>query len=261
MNIKILATILAKNEEDIIGKCIEHHIKQGVSQFIVTDNNSTDRTRAIASSYKEVVIIDEPDDTHDQSKWVTRMARMACQFSPDWIVHLDADELWCGLGSLQGMKCSRAASIKMLLHPPSPSMKHYLDFSGILPDECKVMHRPDPSVTITHGNHGFLGEQPVFTQSVWRHHYPIRSLSQFIRKSNGHEALARRGAVCERWKKWHGSDHAAVYEEICAAWERMVSGPNWEDLRVLLGFWSTQEAIEQVVKGQVLPRIGKWPSE
>ena len=47
-SLKIVATILANNEEDIIGQMIEHHIHQGVQSFIVTDNNSTDRTAAIA---------------------------------------------------------------------------------------------------------------------------------------------------------------------------------------------------------------------
>ena len=104
-SLKIVATILAKNEEDIIAENIEHHIEQGVSQFIVTNNNSTDHTRSIVEKYPEVAeIIDEPGDNHHQSKWVTRMAKMACKLNPDWIVHLDADELWGGFFHLRFMK-------------------------------------------------------------------------------------------------------------------------------------------------------------
>ena len=55
---KIIATILAKDEEDIIANQIEHHLEQGVFKILLTDNNSTDRTREIASKYKEVEIID-----------------------------------------------------------------------------------------------------------------------------------------------------------------------------------------------------------
>src|SRR4051812_8210794 len=118
----IVATILVKNEEDIIGANIEHHINQGVSKFIITDNGSTDATATIASRYPEVVeIISESDDCHNQSLWVTRMARLACKLKPDWIIHLDADELWMGLGNLR-CDCEVFGSTKMYLHPPAEDM-------------------------------------------------------------------------------------------------------------------------------------------
>ena len=62
--IKIVGTILSRDEEDIIGANIEHHINQGVTHFIVTNNNSKDRTRQIIEKYPEVVeIIDECEDS------------------------------------------------------------------------------------------------------------------------------------------------------------------------------------------------------
>ena len=118
-SLNIVATILAKNEEDIISKNIEHHIEHGIKHFIITDNNSTDNTKKIAEQYPEVIeIIDEPGDTHSQSKWVTKMAKIACKIKPDWIVHLDADELWCGLNNLKEIDGPVASCERMLLHPP-----------------------------------------------------------------------------------------------------------------------------------------------
>src|SRR5207237_77831 len=45
---KIVATILARNEEDIIGECIAHTLSRGVDEIILMNNASTDRTREIA---------------------------------------------------------------------------------------------------------------------------------------------------------------------------------------------------------------------
>jgi glycosyltransferase involved in cell wall biosynthesis len=269
-NVKIVATILAKNEEDIIGRTIEHHISQGVSQFIITDNASEDRTRSIIEKYPEVVeLIDEREDDHNQSKWVTRMARMACKLKPDWIVHLDADELWCGLSNLRDVKSNCIGSTKMLLHPPSlGDMRHYLDFSNIpsFEEECKVAHRPNETIQITHGNHGFHGISNIeFTKNIWRHHYPIRSYAQFVKKSLGHESLMKRNSICERWKNWYDLHKQGKLEElyhlICKHWQSMIVSPNKEDLIKLLEFWSPQEVIDFFNKNNVLPEIGEWPKE
>ena len=269
-NIKIVATILAKNEEDIIGRNIEHHIKQGVSQIIVTDNNSTDRTREIAASYPEVVeIIDEPGEDHHQSLWVTRMAREACKLNPDWIVHLDADELWCGLSSLRRIQASTVGCVKMFLHPPAKDQSPYMSFENVkwLPGECKVAHRPDPEIEITHGNHGFEGRSAeVFTKSVWRHHYPVRSYEQFERKTiQGHRALVKRNAICERWHGWYQlcmkGELRETYDAICQAWQNYLETPNLDDLNKLLSFWSTEEVIEEFQRRGTLPETGWWPSK
>lgn len=268
-HLRIVATILAKDEADIIGRNIEHHVEQGVAHFIITNNRSTDATGEIASRYKEVVeVIDEPGDDHRQAEWVTRMARMACKLDPDWIVHLDADELWCGLGQLGRLDAKAFGSTKMFLHPPrrSGDMSHYLDFEAVpgLPGECKVGHRPDPDIRITHGNHGVVGADPVFTKAVWRHHYPVRSLNQFRKKTvEGHEALVRRRSVCERWERWYNlhlrGSLDIFYHQICDHWEAMIGSPNAADLLPLLEMWSTPEVIRMFEKSGFLPTIGQWP--
>lgn len=265
--LKIVATILAKDEEDIIGRNIEHHVNQGVTHFIVTNNRSKDRTAEIASRYKEVVeVIDEPDETHNQSKHVTKMARMACKLEPDWIVHLDADELWCGLSQLRHVDAKAFASTRMYLHPPhATDMSYYLDFDHLpLPGECKVGHRPDPDVLITHGNHGFANDCEVaFTDMVWRHHYPIRSYRQFSNKAGGHLCLKSRNSVCERWERWYNllldGRLDIFYAHICEEWETMIRRPNSGSLLALLDMWSTSEVIQYFKESEALPKIGRWP--
>ena len=272
-NIKIIATLLIKNEEDIISKNIEHHINQGVSNFIITDNASSDKTRSIIEKYPEVVdIIDEHDNSHRQSEWVTRMARLACKYNPDWIVHIDGDELWCGLNNLRFIKDSYVSSTKMFLHPPTNSdfslsnMKYYLNFENIpdLDGESKVAHRPDLDVTITFGNHGFTGNPKIhFTKKIWRHHYPIRSYKQFLNKIQGHKALQRRNSVLDRWKKWHDLNEKNelhnFYIKLCNSWESMIENPNKEDFLELLEFWSTKDVYEFFKKMNLCRLLGLFP--
>ena len=279
--IKIIATILAKNEEDIIGRMIEHTINQGVSQIIFTDNASTDRTREIAASYPEVVeIIDEPENDHNQTKWVTRMARLACKLKPDWIVHLDADELWCGLQNLRKFDTAIVGCEKMYLHPPAKhhfsieDQRFYLDFDHIpIPQECKVAHRPMEDVVITHGNHGVADPTDSYTSTrdIYRHHYPIRSYQQWERKSKGHEALKRRGSYCKRWSNWYdwfiddGKSPWPVAEDIwngiLKLWDGMVNeGISHKDFIGLVSVWAEDDMLEFFEnKADMMPRIGEWP--
>jgi hypothetical protein len=73
-------TLLVRNEEDIIAQNILYHFSQGISAFLVMDNLSTDSTLSILyrlSRIIPVVIYHQNDDTYDQSRWVTGMARDA----------------------------------------------------------------------------------------------------------------------------------------------------------------------------------------
>ena len=268
--IKIVATILAQNEEDIIGRMIEHHIKQGVTHLIVTNNASTDRTREIAEKYPEVVeIIDEPGNNHHQSKWVTRMAQMACKWNPDWIIHLDADEFWVNLGSLRGQKGDVVRCEKMYLHPPTgdefdlQKMRWYLNFNHVpIPQECKVAHRPNPNIVITHGNHEAEGLSSE-TSNLERHHFPIRSYAQWESKAKKHEALKRRNSICKRWEKWYDllaqGDLKEEYQKIIGHWKSMIDGDvNKEHFLELLNFWATPEILNYFKNNNYLPKIEEW---
>jgi len=280
--INVLATILAKNEDDIIAQMIEHTIEQGVSQIIFTDNASTDKTKEIVSRYPEVVeIIDEPGDDHNQTKWVTHMARLACKFKPDWIIHLDADELWCGIQNLRRFDTAIVGCEKMYLHPPVDrkfdlkKQRFYLDFDHLpIPQECKVAHRPMENVIITHGNHGVSEPNTSYTstQKVYRHHYPIRSYDQWERKSKGHEALDRRGSYCKRWSKWYDlflepSGHPwppaeDIWQGLTKLWSKITldGNVNHDDFLALISVWVEEEMLEFFKNNpDMIAKIGEWP--
>lgn len=271
---KIVATILAKNEADIIGPMIQHHLQQGVWKIIFTDNGSTDETRRIVERFPEVVeIIDEPGTDHNQAQWVTRMAHLACKLQPDWIVHLDADELWCGLSSLRCETAAVLASERMYLHPPAVSefslngMRRYLDFDHLpIAQELKVIHRPDPDIEIVHGNHGAVSKEAVTTRRVYRHHYPIRSAQQWFRKAQGHLCLRSRNSTCDRWQKWYnmldGSNHTEQYKALTEMWGSFCKNPESDMFISLMNYWATPEMIlffEQ--HPEFTPFVREWPME
>lgn len=272
-SLNIVATILAKNESDIIGHNIEHHIEHGVNKFIITDNNSSDNTKKIAEQYPEVVeIIDEPGTNHNQSIWVTKMSQIACKLKPDWIIHLDADELWCNLLNLRKINGPVASCEKMLLHPPVnkdsfniSDYRYYLNFDNIpIPQESKIAHRPDANFVIEHGNHSVKGISGIYTTEIYRHHYPIRTLSQWEIKSNGHLALQKRNSCCERWEKWHNlkleGNLSKTFNHLCDNWKSYCSNKCLTSFINILEHWATPDMIMYFKNNpNLLPEIGEWP--
>ena len=240
---KILATLLVKNEEHIIAQTIEHHIEQGVTDFIVTDNNSVDQTRDIVASYKEVrEIIDSDNNAFDQRILVTRMARLACDFNPDWIIHIDADEFWCNLSLLSKEKHNYLRTSSFFNHLPidvnTPAEFDFNNFPYYAKNNkeregdlvgihrFKVLHRPDPEVIIGNGNHRahFIGTEKE-VDYIHIHHYPVLHYDHFERKTiTGGRALKgipekpRPDTFCLHWRLWYEEylqgQLPHVYEEI-----------------------------------------------
>lgn len=233
---KIAATLVVRDEEDIIENMLIHSISEGITHFFVTDNNSKDATARVVGKFPEVVSIVFSDDmSHHQEKHTTAMAREAFRYGVDWIIHMDADEFWCGMGSMAMKEWNYDALYSTIahVHPPVPSatgsiapldrMMKYVDFHGHA-REFKIMHRPHPDIVIKHGNHGAVGCGEIGTcDTVYRHHYPIRTPNQFDRKvRQGATALKSRKYVCERWYAWHEELKQGrlnqIYQSMAAPW-------------------------------------------
>src|SRR6476659_114991 len=98
---KLVMTLLVRDEQDIVRENLDFHLAQGVDEVIVTDNGSEDATVEILREYESrgvVRLLHEPEDDYSQGSWVTRMAQLAASQGADWVINNDADEFWWPLG-------------------------------------------------------------------------------------------------------------------------------------------------------------------
>ncbi|MFA6160260.1 MAG: glycosyltransferase family 2 protein [Parcubacteria group bacterium] len=95
---KLIMTLLARDEDDIIRQNIEFHLSRGVDFIIATDNASSDNTREIFKEYQakgKLFLIDEPGRDKSQAAWNNRMTKIAIdKYRASAVFHCDADEFW-----------------------------------------------------------------------------------------------------------------------------------------------------------------------
>ena len=214
---KLIMTLLVRDEDDIIASNIDFHLDQGVDFIIATDNLSVDGTTDILRSYERKGVlhyIHQSDDDFSQGRWVTHMARLACvDYNADWVINNDADEFWWPeqgdfKAVLDAMPPScDAVSAKRVNFLPRPAAeggffahtmtvreRQSLNALGLpLPD--KVCHRAYPDIEVEQGNHGIRRCGRSLTAvpgAITVLHFPMRSYPQFANK------IAKGGAAYER---------------------------------------------------------------
>jgi hypothetical protein len=231
---KLVMTLLVRDEEDVLAANLDYHLAQGVDQFIITDNLSVDGTRDIVESYvrrKLAVYLYEPNDDYSQFRWVTRMARMAAvDFGADWVINNDADEFWASDAPGANLKSclARVATTVQSLTVPrfnfipmgAGDLGFFAERMTLLERESrnsegmllppKVCHRALPDVEVGQGNHGVsragvpVPSEPCALRIL---HYPMRSYRQFENK------IARGGAAYAR--------NTELSEEVGITWRNL----------------------------------------
>ena len=210
---KLVMTLLVRDEADIVDAQIAFHLHAGVDFIVATDNGSKDGTAEILERYKEagrLHLIYEPGIDMRQDEWVTSMARLAAtDFDADWLINADADEFWWPRG---GSLKDVLATIPQRYGVVRGCWRHFLprpddgsffaermtvrlgapafpgDKTTIFHAHQKVVHRADPNVEIEAGNHNATGEglEPL---RAWHPievlHFSFRSVSQIERKAHG----------------------------------------------------------------------------
>jgi len=223
---RLVMTLLCRDEADIIASTIRFHLDRGVDHLIVTDNGSVDGSREIVAGFLgsgRVSLLDEPTHNHDQAAWVSRMAEIAyCKHSADWLIHGDADEFWwpqCGDLKIALEMISDSTEVVRVMRSnflPPETESDTADGEAFHVHQCirerrscnalgyplpaKVCHRAGPQLQITDGNHRVLrGGNTLDARdcnTIEILHFPIRSYRQFERKiKHGAQALLRNQRV------------------------------------------------------------------
>ena len=228
---RLFMTLLVKNEEDMLEENLLFHKSMGVDAFIVTDNNSTDRTPEIIRKYVDkgwiVKVINEKATNYEQKDWVDRMIWIAkTEFAADWVINADADELWyCDSHNIKTVLAnSRANVIKCPIYNIYPEennefwmnkykvSKYIVDdskydvgkFSLYAPQIGKVIHRAKDYVLISEGNHNVEMKNKSYQENVGIKifHYNIRKKEQFINKMVGGGREIAKGSIHKGGNHW-----------------------------------------------------------
>lgn len=206
---KLVMTLLVKDEVDIIEDQLIYHFNQGVDMAVVTDDGSQDGTREVLESFAQtpyLQLVEPADGTYmrDESAWRTRLGRLAATtYGADWIIHADADELWWPLvGDLRDSVNLVPPNYGAILAPtcnflythdePGPAVSR-LRVRELRPVTCRVAHRSFPDVAVNRGHNravraagldrlekhdanSALRRTPFSPLRVF--HYPVRSATQ-----------------------------------------------------------------------------------
>jgi hypothetical protein len=207
---KLVQTLVVRDEVDIIDAQIAYHLNAGVDFLIVTDHDSEDGTVEILEAYERrglLRLIRERGEVRE-SDWRTRMARAAAsEYGADWVINTDADEFWVprygslkdalaavpdAAGIVWATTChfvprpddgaffaermtARFAGEAALNDPTSPYRPH-----------AKAVHRADPSIEVLFGSHRVISDR-LKPLPAWHpadvFHFPYRSLEQYERKT------------------------------------------------------------------------------
>jgi hypothetical protein len=250
--VKLVMTLLVRDEADIVDAQIAFHLHAGVDFVIATDNGSSDGTTEILERYarRGRLHLMREQGAPLQSKWVTRMARMAAtDFGADWVINADADEFWWPRGGtlkqILDLVPARYGVVRGCWRHFVPRPDGDADFaermtvrlcrpafpgdkSTIYHAHQKVAHRAHPEVEVEAGNHDVraLSLEPL---RAWHPlevlHFSLRSLQQLERKARGgftrtldpppvEHAMSLEQALLEGQLAEHHAAHAVTQAQL-----------------------------------------------
>jgi hypothetical protein len=208
---KLVMTLLARDEADIVRENVDFHLNAGVDFVIAMDNRSRDGTTEILESYARhgrLHLIRQEGEYLRQADWITEMGRLAAtDFGADWVLHSDADEFWWPRGeSLKDVLESipeRYGVVRALLRHFVPRPEYgsssfaermtvrvsaaapINDPRSLFRPNLKVLHRADPNVNVSIGAQRLI-DSPLVPLRGWYpiefFHFPVRSREQCERK-------------------------------------------------------------------------------
>ncbi len=223
---KLVMTILVKNEADIIETNIRFHADQGVDSFLVMDNASDDNTPDILEKLSkdfDVHVVHNPSTDYQQEKWMTELAIKARkELGADLVISNDADEFWSAANStslkdaldskdsvvtvprynfIQSREAMNADDpfwqcMNKVVSPIVYSRDDQLHRMGLamplVKISPKVIVNPKGLIKIKGGNHRAKHLRRWAdrnTDKIEVHHYPIRNYQQFEKNIKNRKRL------------------------------------------------------------------------
>jgi hypothetical protein len=250
---RIVMTLMVRDEIDIIERQLDFHLAAGVDFFVVTDHESADGTSEILQRYVRRGLLHRipvVSPAKRQAEWVTEMARMAAgDFEADWVINSDADEFWWPWGGDLKDVLLRVPErygivqtfVRAFLPRPgegdfaermtvrfAPSAPINSPFSPFRVN-VRLLHRAVPDIVVGRGNAtvqtslvALPGWSPVEAL-----HFPVRSFRQFEHKFLTHyeaSGARRRGEHVRAFEAAQVGRLEDLYDEICIDDERLDRG-------------------------------------
>jgi len=219
--VKIFGFCMVRDEADIVGITVLHHLSAGVDHILLVDNGSSDRTPEILNALGRDPRVTwwRDDSPWHQGEMLTELAREALRRGADWVVPFDADEFWVAqradlrrslagtdahalrvpvLNFIQARDRGHSVGLKALMtmtrraDPPVGPWERcheLVEANRIAFVEMmyppKFVSRPTPEIEIAPGNHGVEGVAgPVQeTEDLCCLHAPLRSLAALRAKA------------------------------------------------------------------------------
>jgi hypothetical protein len=210
---KLIGTMMVRDEVDVIAAIVEHHLAQGLDLIIATDNGSVDGTTEVLQSYADLGLVElhhDPVHRKQQHSVVTGMARRACtEYGADWVLNLDADEFWVSVDktltlrsaleriplrlnaftvsvvNLVGQPALRGSGIDRLVWRDLRADEQLQQVGIYAQPTPNALHRGSPDVVVAQGNHFVSLDsagQPEPALALETLHLPWRSWEQLERK-------------------------------------------------------------------------------
>lgn len=238
---------MVKDEADILPTMIRHLLAEGVDHLIIADNNSTDGTTEHLHDFiahgAPLTYVHDPEIGYRQSEKMTRLAHMAGAMGADWVLPVDADELWF---SPHGRLCDVLATarepvqwVEGYYHIPHPDddatetdpvrrMRHRRQ--GRDCPQSKVCFRYHPEVWIYPGNHDVTRPGARGLGNVAFREFQYRSFEHFCRKlRNGKIAYDAAPELSVdlgiHWRRMGGMTD----EELAREWDAYLQTPTVYD--------------------------------
>jgi len=228
----VAAVMLVRDEADILGYILDY-LETQVDRIYAYDNRSVDATASILKARASVVYRLDEQVGYWQSRKTSRLAGTALKDGFQWVVPVDADEIWEApderrLGDyLDGVAPNvQVVSAELFDYMPTGvddpldpdplrRIQWRLPQPGTLP---KVAARAHGNLKIHPGNHGadYGGAPFAIVSGLKVRHFSWRTEEQYLRKiRNGVEAYREtdlRPAIGQHWRMWEGHDDEAILE-------------------------------------------------